>query len=75
VAPLGGIPCWPTRLHRGEFDLIVFGRMSAYEPCNFYAPFGDRPQAVPEFYEDVCLVLIGPKSGMMDLIWSYIVCN
>lgn len=27
--------------------------MSAYEPCNFYAPFGDRLQAVPEFFREV----------------------
>lgn len=28
-------------------------RMSPYEPCNFYAPFGDRAHAVPEYYMDV----------------------
>ena len=54
--------------------------MSAYEPCNFYAPFGDRPQAVPEFYEDVCLAWFG-SSGAHEVrndgltIWSYIVRN
>ena len=41
----------------GEFDLIIFARMSAYEPCNFYAPLGDRPNAVPEYYMDVRLSL------------------
>ena len=45
----------------GEFDLIIFGRMSAYEPCNFYSPFGDRDHAVPQFYEEVYL----------DLKWKY----
>ncbi len=46
----------------GEFDLIIFGRMSAYEPCNFYSPFGDRDHAVPQFYEEVYL----------DLKWKYL---
>eukprot|EP00435_Cladocopium_sp_Y103_P006263 s4237_g2.t1 len=63
-----------ARIWRREFDLIVFGRMSAYEPCNFYAPFGDRPQAVPEFYEDVSrsypkervALLYGDDSGIDD---------
>eukprot|EP00434_Breviolum_minutum_P032198 symbB.v1.2.028478.t1/scaffold3023.1/size65105/3 len=62
------------RIYQREFDLIIFGRMSAYEPCNFYSPFGDRDHAVPQFYEEVTrtypkervALLYGDDSGIDD---------
>eukprot|EP00913_Durusdinium_trenchii_P032301 g30244.t1 len=51
-------------------------RMSPYEPCNFYAPFGDRAHAVPEYYMDVSrfypkervALLYGDDSGIDDAV-------
>ncbi|CAK9092902.1 Carbon catabolite repressor protein 4 homolog 1 (CCR4 homolog 1) [Durusdinium trenchii] len=64
------------RIRQREFDLIIFGRMSPYEPCNFYAPFGDRAHAVPEYYMDVSrfypkervALLYGDDSGIDDAV-------
>ncbi|CAJ1424595.1 unnamed protein product [Effrenium voratum] len=65
-----------ARIRDREFDLIIFARMSPYEPCNFYADFGDRSNAVPQFFEDVSrsyprervALLYGDDSGLDDAV-------
>ncbi|CAE7744887.1 hypothetical protein AK812_SmicGene2605 [Symbiodinium microadriaticum] len=64
------------RIRAREFDLIIFGRMSPYEPCNFYGEFGGRANAVPEFFLEVIstyprervALLYGDDSGIDDAV-------
>eukprot|EP00927_Polykrikos_kofoidii_P072457 TRINITY_DN68573_c0_g1_i1.p1 TRINITY_DN68573_c0_g1~~TRINITY_DN68573_c0_g1_i1.p1 ORF type:complete len:530 (-),score=53.27 TRINITY_DN68573_c0_g1_i1:47-1636(-) len=64
-----------ARIRALEFSLIVFARMSPYEPCNFCCSLGDRTGgSVPEFMEDVLgryppervALLFGDDSGLHD---------
>mmetsp|Transcript_122560 Transcript_122560/g.391818 ORF Transcript_122560/g.391818 Transcript_122560/m.391818 type:complete len:875 (-) Transcript_122560:122-2746(-) len=64
------------RIRNREFDLVIFARMSPYEPCNFGYPFGEAGAAVPQFFEDVyghfprerVALLYGDDSGLDDAV-------
>ncbi|CAE8611136.1 unnamed protein product, partial [Polarella glacialis] len=65
-----------ARIRANEFDLIVFARMSPYEPCNFWGEFGGLKEAVPEYWPDVMAsyprervaLLYGDDSGLDDAV-------
>jgi len=65
-----------ARIKAKEFDLIVFARMSPYEPCNFWYPFHGHGLTVPQFFEDVhgwypperVALLYGDDSGFDDAV-------
>jgi len=64
------------RIKNMEFDLIVFARMSPYEPCNFWSNFGSAGAVAPEYFTDVLrtyprervALLYGDDSGLEDAV-------
>mmetsp|Transcript_106574 Transcript_106574/g.244001 ORF Transcript_106574/g.244001 Transcript_106574/m.244001 type:complete len:272 (-) Transcript_106574:589-1404(-) len=64
-----------ARIARREFDLIVFARISPYEPCNYVDSYFEGSRGtVPMFYADVVqhyppwqvALLLGDDSGTED---------